>query len=265
MPIADVTPAIAALAAVAGAMLVWMLGPARGDRSGAEEAYVVEALTAQKRYYELRVPDYGEETKPSDRVGRSLFPAALAETVIADLAPFGEVLELACGPGPLFTNELARHADTVTAVDASSTALHLNHQRVANPKVTYLQADLFEWSPPRTYDFVFFGHWLSHIPPTRFEPFWELVGRCTGAHGRVGLIDEDERAADLEAARPLGHPEVARRTLSDGCSFDIIKVFWEPEDLERRLRSLRWDIHVERIAERFMVGSGQPEPRPPTP
>ena len=245
-------------------MLVWMLGSAGGDRSVPEETYVAEALAAQKHYYELRAPDYGSWTKPPDRVGRGLFPSELAETVIAALRPFGDILELACGPGPLFTNELARHAHTVTAVDASTTALRLNQQRVANSKVTYLHADLFDWSPPRTYDFVFFGHWLSHIPPSRFDTFWERVRACTGDHGRVGFIDEDERAADLEADRPSRHPEVARRTLSDGRSFDIIKVFWEPDDLQQRLRSLHWDIQIERISERFMVGSGQREPRPAT-
>ena len=245
-------------------MLVVMRGSAGGHRSAPEEAYVAGALAAQKQYYELRAPDYGSWTKPSDRAGRGLFPAELAEAVIADLRPFGDVLELACGPGPLFTNELARHADTLTAVDASTTALHLNQQRVANPKVTYVHADLFDWSPTRTYDFVFFGHWLSHIPPTRFHTFWDLVGTCTGDHGRVGFIDEDDRAAGLEADRPSGHPELARRTLSDGRHFDIIKVFWKPDDLAQRLRSLRWDIVVEGIADRFMVGSGQPESRPAT-
>ena len=239
-----------------------MLGSAGRDRSVAEEAYVAEALAAQKHYYELRAPDYGSWTKPSDRVGRGLFPSELAEPVIAALHPFGDVLELACGPGPLFTTQLARHANTLTAVDASTTALHLNQQRVANPKVTYLHADLFDWSPPRTYDFVFFGHWLSHIPSSRFDTFWDLVGACTGDRGRFGFIDEDERAAGLEADRPPGHSELARRTLSDGRHFDIIKIFWAPEDLEQRLRSMRWDVHIERIAERFMVGSGQRESSP---
>ena len=241
-----------------------MPGSASRDRSASEDALVAEALAAQKLYYELRAPDYGDPTKPPDRAGRNPFPAGLAESVIADLQPEGEVLELACGPGPLFTNELARHADTVTAVDASTTVLRLNQQRVANPKVTYLHADLFDWSPPRTYDFVFFGHWLSHIPLTRFDQFWDLVGRCTGDHGRVGFVDEDERAADLDAERPSAHPAVARRTLSDGRHFDIIKVFWTPEDLEQRLRSLRWDSQIKPLAERFMVGLGQPEPRPAT-
>jgi demethylmenaquinone methyltransferase/2-methoxy-6-polyprenyl-1,4-benzoquinol methylase len=187
-------------------MLVWMLGSPGEDRSGAEEAYVAESLAAQKHCYELRAPEYGSWTKPSDRVGRGLFPSELAETVIADLRPFGDVLELACGPGPLFTNELARHAHTVTAVDASTAALRLNQQRVANSKVTYLQADLFDWSPPRTYDFVFFGHWLSHIPRSRFDTFWDRVSTCTGDHGRVGFIDEDERAADFGSRPPVRTP-----------------------------------------------------------
>ena len=233
------------------------MGSSSGDPASPEASDVTDAIAAQKRYYELRAPDYNSWTKPSDRLGRGLFPSELADQVIADLRPRGDVLELACGPGPLFTDQLARHADTVTAVDGSTAMLRLNQQRVANPRVTYVHADLFEWSPSRTYDFVFFGHWLSHIPPTRFDAFWDFVGKCAGDHGRVGFIDEDERAAGFERERPSTDPSVARRTLSDGRSFDIIKVFWPPQDLEQRLRSLRWDVHIERIAERFMVGSGQ--------
>jgi demethylmenaquinone methyltransferase/2-methoxy-6-polyprenyl-1,4-benzoquinol methylase len=225
-------------------------------RDHSEQAHVSQAVAAQKHYYELRAPDYASWTKPSDRAGRGLFPSDLAERIIAEFRPVGDVLELACGPGPLFTSELARHADTVTAIDASPTMLQLNETRVANPKVTYLQADLFDWSPPRTYDFVFFGHWLSHVPPTRFDRFWELVRRCVGDRGRVGFIDEDDRAAAREAEWPAD--AVARRTLGDGRQFDIIKVFWSPVDLERRLRSLRWNTRVQRVADGFMAGVGQP-------
>lgn len=118
-----------------------------------------EVLATQKRYYDLRAPDYLDSAKPSDRGGRNHpFPSELAAPIFEDLRPFGDVLELACGPGPLFTSELARYADSVTAVDASPTMLQLNHGHVADPKVTYIEADLFEWSPDRTYDFVFFGH-----------------------------------------------------------------------------------------------------------
>jgi SAM-dependent methyltransferase len=218
-------------------------------------------LAPQKQYYDLRAPDYLVSTKLPDRAGRGMFPPELAGPVVEELRPVGDVLELACGPGPLFTSELARYAHSVTAVDASATMLRLNQARVANPKVTYLEADLFEWSPSRTYDFVFFGHWLSHIPASRFGTFWELMRDCTGDQGRVGFVDEDDRASWMDADRPSEHSEIARRTLSNGRRFEIIKVFWSPHNLKQRLRSMGWDLQITRVAERFMVGLGHPEPR----
>ena len=43
--------------------------------------------------------------------------------------PAGEVLELACGTG-LWTVELARHAASITAVDASPEVLEINRSRL---------------------------------------------------------------------------------------------------------------------------------------
>lgn len=238
-----------------------MSGSEHRDHS-VDDPDIGEVLAAQKRYYELRAPDYLSSSKPSDRAGRNHpFPSELAAPIFEDLGPVGDVLELACGPGPLFTSELARYADSVTAVDASPTVLRLNQTQVADPKVTYVQADLFEWSPDRTYDFVFFGHWLSHIPTTRFADFWSLVRACTGTDGRVGLIDEDDRAAWMDRDRPSEHSEVARRTLADGRRFDIIKVFWSPHDLQQRLRTLGWDLRITPVGDRFIVGVGHPKRR----
>jgi demethylmenaquinone methyltransferase/2-methoxy-6-polyprenyl-1,4-benzoquinol methylase len=221
-----------------------------------------EVLATQKLYYELRARDYLDSTKPSDRGGRNHpFPPRLAGPIFEELRPCRDVLELACGPGQLFTSELARYADSVTAVDGSPTMLQLNQTQVADPKVTYVEADLFDWSAHRTYDFVFFGHWLSHIPTARFADFWDLVRACTGDRGRVGFIDEDDRAAWMDRDRPSEHSEVARRTLADGRQFDIIKVFWSPHDLQQRLRNLGWDVRITRVGDRFMVGLGHPEPR----
>jgi len=240
-------------------MLVTMPRPERRDGSVGDGDALGEVLAAQKRYYDLRAPDYAVSEKPPDRAGRNPFPSELVEPIFENLGAVGDVLEFACGPGPLFTSELARRADSVTAVDASPTMLQLNQTRVASPKVTYIEADLFDWSPARTYDFVFFGHWLSHVPSARFDEFWELVRTCTGDHGRVGFIDEDERAASMDADRPSPRSEVARRTLTDGRRFDIIKVFWSPEELQRRLRAMQWDVQITRVDKRFMVGLGQVE------
>lgn len=77
----------------------------------------------------------------------------------------------------------------LTVVDASPEMLAMNRQRVRDPRVRYVTADLFEWQPDRVYDVVFFGFWLSHVPPDRFAPFWLLVNRCLAPGGRAIFVD----------------------------------------------------------------------------
>ena len=88
--------------------------------------------------------------------------------------PTGRVLELACGPGT-WTGQLVRHATDVTAVDASAEMLGIASARVGKQRVRFVLADLFGWRPDRRYDVVFFGFWLSHVPPERFASFWSLL------------------------------------------------------------------------------------------
>ncbi|MGH9288142.1 MAG: class I SAM-dependent methyltransferase [Acidimicrobiales bacterium] len=87
-----------------------------------------------------------------------------------EFAPTGSVLELACGTGT-FTRELVRHARTVTAIDGSARMLERNRRDVNDSKVRYVHADIFELQPDRRYDAIFFGFWLSHVPPITFDEF----------------------------------------------------------------------------------------------
>jgi demethylmenaquinone methyltransferase/2-methoxy-6-polyprenyl-1,4-benzoquinol methylase len=135
--------------------------------------------------------------------------------------------------------------------------LAINRERVADPKVTYVQADLFDWEPDRAYDAVFFGAWLSHVPPGSFDDFWTLVRRCLAPDGRVAFEDEDERAAGYDDVQLIDGVPVARRTLSDGREFGIVKVFWRPEDLESHLRASGWDISIRRVGDSLMYGVGR--------
>ena len=56
----------------------------------------------------------------------------------------GRVLELAGGTG-FWTPHLARTADELTVVDASSETLKLKQLRVRRADVRYLAADIFQW------------------------------------------------------------------------------------------------------------------------
>jgi ubiquinone/menaquinone biosynthesis C-methylase UbiE len=126
--------------------------------------------------------------------------ADACRALIDTLHPTGDVLELARGTG-VFTRELVRHARSVTAVDASPRMLAINRVSIADPKVTYVRADLFTWVPDRVYDVVFFGFWLSHVPPSGFASFWSLVRSCLAPQGRVMFVDEDDTACRTPNAR----------------------------------------------------------------
>jgi SAM-dependent methyltransferase len=220
-----------------------------------EDEVTARLIAAQRAYYDLRAPDYGDVDRPSDRRSPGLISPEQVRTLVRELGVTGDVLELACGSGA-FTRELVRYASSLTALDGSPKMLELNRHVVGDEGVEYVCADVFRWSPTRRFDFVFFGFWLSHVPPAHFDAFWETVRSCLRPGGRVAFVDEDARARDNEAAvsdDPAA--PAARRTLGDGRAFDIVKVFWHPDDLERHLRATGWDAHVRPIGDTFLYGS----------
>ena len=132
-----------------------------------ESDRVAGLIESQREFYELRAPDFGDEAVPDRRVSGNM-ASEMGRALIEEFAPAGDVLELACGNGR-FTRELVRHARTVTAVDASARMLERNRREVVDSRVTYVNADIFDWRPERRYDAVFFGFWLSHVPPVNFR------------------------------------------------------------------------------------------------
>jgi SAM-dependent methyltransferase len=211
-----------------------------------------ELLASQRAYYNERADDYGDVSKP-DRKVPGLLNAAQRRAIIDEFAPTGDVLEMACGNG-WFTADLARHATTLTALDASERMIEINRTRVDDPKVRYINADIFTWEPDRTYDAIFFAAWLSHVPPAMFDEFWELARRCLAPGGRVAFEDEDDRATDHDDVRDVAGVPVARRTLADGRRFDVVKVFWNPTELASRLHSSGWEVSIKPVDDKTMFG-----------
>ncbi len=171
--------------------------------------------------------------------------------------PAGRVLELACGPG-VWTELLLRYATSVTAIDAAPEMLARAKARVGGERVRFIQADLFRWTPDQRYDVVFFGFWLSHVPPDRFEAFWALVADSLAPAGRVLFVDDHARLPEelIEGDAST----TIRRRLTDGTGFQLVKVPYQPAALEERLARLGWRIKVTSLFEPFFPGAGSADP-----
>jgi len=176
--------------------------------------------------------------------------------------PRGRVVEFACGTG-WWTQQLARHADEVTAVDASAEVMEINRRRVGPAgagKVRYVQADIFAWRPQQRFDVAFFSFWLSHVPPERFEAFWDVVRSSLAPGGRVFFMDSAYTQTSTARDHTLDGPEATTMTrrLNDGREFRIVKIFYDPPTLQGRLAHLGWDVAVRPTANFFIYGQGGP-------
>jgi SAM-dependent methyltransferase len=220
-------------------------------------------LTEQLDYYRARALEYdkwwlreGRFDRGPEANTRWFAEATELEHVLERFAPHGDVLELACGTG-LWTRHLVGYADSVTAVDAAPEVLAINRARVLDPRVRYVEADLFDWTPRSQYDACVFTFWLSHVPEERFAAFWAMVATALRPGGRVLFIDSarTERSTAADHVLPEAEQETMTRRLDDGREFQIVKRFYEPGDLERRLGELGWDASVGATPEFFIYGT----------
>lgn len=219
-------------------------------------------LDEQIAYYRARAGEYEDWFFRRGRYDRGeaqrhawFREVAVVEAALREAGPRGRVLELACGTG-LWTRKLVADADELHAIDASTEVLALNRERVASERVRYVQADLFHWQPRERYDFVFFGFWLSHVPPDRFDAFWATVRAALAPGATVFFVDNAENPAI--AARnhrlPAAGDFVMDRYLNDGRHFRVVKIFHAPDALERKLAALGFTGRVRATGDFFVFG-----------
>jgi trans-aconitate methyltransferase len=207
----------------------------------------LEVLVAEQvAYYRSHAPDYDDG-----------YPGDHWDHCIDELPITGNVLELACGTGH-WTPMLAARARSLTAVENAPEMLERARQRGGDQPIEFVRADVFDWQPPRRYDTVFFGFWLTHVPPLRFDSFWSMVATALVPGGRACFIDSSSRErADERVFEDRATPGAWRR-LRDGSDHRIVKVFYSPADLAARLAELGWSADVRETDDPLLVGSACP-------
>ncbi len=236
-------------------------------------------LRSQIDYYRVHAPRYDDwwERRGSHDLGAEFNEAWFGEVerlygALDEFGPSGDVLELAAGTG-IWTTRLASHASSITALDASAETLERNARKLTNSDVPveFVTADIFTWVPHRPFDVVTFAFWLSHVPETRFDEFWDLVGRALRPGVRVFFADNaapssaqptrgrfavrDGIAEGVNSLTDLKNGTSIRR-VADGRTFEIVKVYREPDVLRARLAGLGWDVTVATTDWAFVYGFG---------
>jgi 2-polyprenyl-3-methyl-5-hydroxy-6-metoxy-1,4-benzoquinol methylase len=224
-----------------------------------------QLIDEQIAYYRARASEYDDWWFRRGRYDRGdaqrqawVAEILRLETALKEARPVGTVLELACGTG-IWTERLARLATSVTAVDVSPEVLAINAARAGSDRIHYVREDLFEWEPQERFDFVFFGFWLSHVPPDQFDRFWSKVQTSLKPGGKAFFIDSlraEESTAANHVLPDAGNP-VAQRKLDDGRQFRIIKIFYEPRELQSRLETAGWTGDIRTTGAYFIYGCVQ--------
>jgi demethylmenaquinone methyltransferase/2-methoxy-6-polyprenyl-1,4-benzoquinol methylase len=217
---------------------------------------VSDRIAEQKRYYAERAPEYDDwwyrrgryEMEP-DALARWRADISEVDNTLGELAPLGDVLELAAGTG-IWTRKLVELAERVVAADANVETLALN-----TPEAELVQGDVFAWRPAASFALVFFSFWLSHVPEERFDEFWDLVRSALAPGGRVFLVDSGAGDSARTGTEQDGWEET--RSLADGRTFRIIKRRWSPEELADRVRPLGFELDLRNTASgHFLYGTG---------
>ena len=224
-----------------------------------------QLLDQQVAYYRARAPEYDEWFLRENRYDHG--PEHRREwfrdieeirTALRSTVRDAKVLELACGTG-LWTECLAEQNSHILAMDASPEVIAINRERVRSANVAYQLADIFSWAPSETFDVVFFAFWLSHVPASRFDAFWSMVQAALRPGGQAFFIDSVlETTSSARDHGPVDRSGVVHRKLNDGREFDVVKVFYEPGELERRLVDLGWRGWVRPTTKFFLYGSVTP-------
>lgn len=226
----------------------------------------------QKDYYRARASEYddwfyrrGRYDFGPEHSQQWAHEAGMVRQALAQTDLTGHVLEIAAGTG-IWTQELIKTAAQVTALDSSPEVLEINRSKTHPYPVTYLTGDIFQWRPAQQYDAVFMGFWLSHVPPARLPGFITLIKEALSPGGKIFFVDSlpapSSTAKDMakDVANHVAHREdkqvIMKRRLGDGREFQIIKIYYDPDDLAGPFRAQGVELVVKETANFFLYGWG---------
>jgi demethylmenaquinone methyltransferase/2-methoxy-6-polyprenyl-1,4-benzoquinol methylase len=225
--------------------LRFRLHQALAERGGAltpsATAETPDAAAEMLAYYQARAAEYDDWYLRRGRYARgpvhdAAWNAELdaAGRWLDGLPIHGEIVELAAGTG--WWSPLLAGKGQLSLYDAATAPLERARERlVAHGLRAHLHVRDAWAEPDRQVDAVFAGFWLSHVPRDRLAAFLALVRRWLRSGGTFAFIDSRLDPQSSAADHPAPSNDLSVRRLDDGRAFTIVKVYYEPQELEAAL------------------------------
>ncbi len=222
-------------------------------------------LQQQIEYYRARANEYdewfyriGRYDRGEENNQRWFNEIAVLQRAVQQNGNINNVLELASGTG-IWTQELLKISNKITALDASEEVIAINRSKLNSPIIEYRQLDLFTWQPDTEYDLVFFAFWLSHIPPILVDSFLAKVYQSVCIGGQVFIIDSRFEPTSTANNHILENDEYIyiTRKLNNNQEYQIVKVFYQPDELQEKLNKAGFQADVKVTDKYFIYAYGK--------
>lgn len=118
--------------------------------------------------------------------------------------------------------------------------------------------NLFAWEPDREYDLVFFSFWLSHVPPELIDAFLEKVYNSVRPSGKIFTIDSRYEPTSTAKNHTLKDDKdiYVSRKLNNGQEYQIVKLFYQPEQLHDKLTQAGFKPDIKVTDNYFIYATG---------
>jgi SAM-dependent methyltransferase len=198
-----------------------------------------------REYYDRRAKE-SEEIYTLDDPVRQAAQMAIADALRLKLAG-RRVLEIACGTG-YWTAVLAESAEHILATDASAEMMEIARAKPIPPeKVEFRIVDAYGVDElAETFDAAVAMFWLSHVPKERMHAFLEQLHARLAPDSVVFLADNVFMpGVGGELIRPPGSIDTfKRRTLRDGSQHEIVKNYYDADELRALVKPWASDAQV---------------------
>ena len=202
--------------------------------------------TGTEEYYRARAAEYDRVYEKPERQSdisriRTWLPCVLAGR---------RVLEVAAGTG-YWTDAYADSAASVSATDVNIDTLQIARARRTWPSTVRIEeADAFDLqSLHGPFDAGFVGFFWSHVPLDVLDRF--LIGLADRLEDGATLVFVDNRyieGSNHSVTRTdVDGNTYQQRELVDGSSWEVLKNFSTPEQIEHRLAPISHSVRIDQL------------------